>query len=68
MTEMHAIHIDGTQTAVVSCAGGDFHEDAHDAAGVARVLSDAAMHAAAMGPGHEVAEHVSRDMTVWAVP
>ena len=67
MTEMHAVHIDGTTSGTVLCASGDFHADAHDAAGVATMLADAAMHAAACGPGHEVSEHVSKDMTVWPV-
>ena len=65
--EIHAVCIRGNTTATVLCPAGDFHEDAMDAADVPAVLAHAAMHAMSEGPGHEVREHVSRDMIVYPV-
>jgi hypothetical protein len=60
--ETHPIIIRQTQTATVRCDEGDFTEDAHDSAEVPAVLGHGAMHAMALG--HQVHEHVSRDVTV----
>ncbi|HYK70452.1 MAG TPA: hypothetical protein VEV45_21080 [Streptosporangiaceae bacterium] len=59
---MPEIKIDNHETATAICDEGDWHGDAHDLSEVSGLMSQAAMHAIALG--HTVHEHVDRDVTI----
>jgi hypothetical protein len=60
--ETVAVHITQTMIGTALCAAGDYHEDALDAATLPVMQGHAAMHA--MTTGHEVTEHITRDLTI----